>query len=341
MEKVLIKGKNSESTILIGESIDNLINYIPNKQVYIITDQNVNRLYEQSFPYFPKYVIETGEESKNLASLVKIYQWLLDSGADRNSFVVGIGGGVVSDIAGFIASTFMRGISFGFVATTLLAQVDASIGGKNGVNLDNYKNIIGTFNLPKFVICDISMLKTLSGVELSNGFAEMIKHCLIASYSDFEFMEQNADKLVKCDIEVITPLLARSIQIKADIVNNDEKETGLRKTLNLGHTWGHAIEKTTNLPHGQSVSLGLEFAARFSRKRELVTNRDYMRLVGLLRSFSLPVCYNIHMPEVFNALTKDKKKNGSVIDFIFLKGLGDVIIEKISFDEIKEFVFEK
>ncbi|HQA76241.1 MAG TPA: 3-dehydroquinate synthase [Salinivirgaceae bacterium] len=341
MEKVLIKGKNSESTILIGESIDNLTNYIPSKQVYIITDQNVNILYEQHFPNFPKYVIVTGEDSKNLASLVKIYQWLLESGADRNSFVVGIGGGVVSDIAGFVASTFMRGISFGFVATTLLSQVDASIGGKNGVNLDNYKNIIGTFNLPKFVICDISMLKTLSGVELSDGFAEMIKHCLIASFSDFEFMEQNADKLIKCDIETITPLLARSIQIKADIVNNDEKETGLRKTLNLGHTWGHAIEKTTNLSHGHSVSLGLEFAARLSHKRELITHRDYMRLVGLLRSFNLPVCYNVDRSEVFDALTKDKKKNGSVIDFIFLNGLGSVIIEKISFDELKKFVFEK
>ncbi len=338
IERVSIKGNNNESMILIGESIDNLTYYTKSNQVFIITDNNVDNLYGHRFPNFPKFILQAGEGSKNITSLTKIYRWLLESGADRNSFVVGIGGGVVCDIAGFVASTFMRGISFGYVATTLLAQVDACIGGKNGVDLDGYKNIIGTFNLPNFVICDISMLKTLSKTELSNGYAEMIKHCLIASFSDLLFMEQNIKQLTECDIDIIAPLLANSIKIKVNIVKSDEKETGLRKTLNLGHTWGHAVEKITNLPHGQSVSLGLEFAARLSLKRKLITHKDYMGLVNLLRSFNLPVCYNLNATEVFEALTKDKKKNGETIDFIFLKGLGNVIIDKIDIDDIKNFV---
>lgn len=338
METILVKGKTSESTIIVGESIANLSKYIPGKGVFIITDENVDKLYSNSFPNFPKYVVKAGEASKNLLSVSEIYRWLLDAGADRSSFVVGIGGGVVCDIAGFVASTYMRGIEFGFVATSLLAQVDASVGGKNGVDLDGYKNIVGTFNQPRFVICDISMLKTLPSVELSNGLAEMVKHTLIADAADFAFMEENIERLMGCDVEVITYLLAKSVHIKASIVSADEQEKGERKKLNLGHTWGHAVEKISGLPHGQSVSIGLEFAARLSTEKGLLEKRDYMRLMNLLRELQLPICTSINPLRIFEALTKDKKKVDNSVDFILMKRIGNVVIERLELNEIKSFL---
>ncbi|MGE0079398.1 MAG: 3-dehydroquinate synthase [Bacteroidales bacterium] len=338
METILVKGKTSESTIIVGENIANLSKYILGKGVFIITDENVDKLYSNNFPDFPKYVVKAGEASKNLLSVSEIYRWLLDVGADRSSFIVGIGGGVVCDIAGFVASTYMRGIEFGFVATSLLAQVDASVGGKNGVDLDGYKNIVGTFNQPRFVICDTLMLKTLPSVELSNGLAEMVKHTLIADAADFAFMEENIERLMGCDVEVITSLLAKSVRIKASIVSADEQEKGERKKLNLGHTWGHAVEKISGLPHGQSVSIGLEFAARLSTEKGLLQNRDYMRLMNLLRELHLPICTNINPSRIFDALTKDKKKVADSIDFILMKGIGEVIIERIGLVDIQNFI---
>lgn len=337
MKQITIRGELSGSDVFIAESIDNVLNYCPKDRLYIITDCNVDRLYGLRFPVARKYVVASGEQSKNMAVMLDIYRWLLDSAADRESFILGIGGGVVCDIAGFAASTFMRGVKFGFVATTLLAQVDASIGGKNGIDLDGFKNIIGTFNQPEFVICDTSMLETLPAVELSCGYAEMIKHCLLASYNDLVFMEQNHNILNSCDIGTLTPLLARSVAIKAAIVNSDVKERGARKTLNLGHTWGHAVEKVTNLPHGQCVSIGLEFAARLSLKMEMITLSNYKWLVKLLQNYNLPVSCEEEPETVFEALTKDKKKNGDSIDFILLKGLGEVVIKNIELAVLKEF----
>jgi len=338
MEIIQVKGKISESTVIVGESISNLSKYIPGKGVYIITDENVDKLYGDKFPNYPKIVVKAGETSKNLLSVSEIYRWLLDAGADRSSFVVGIGGGVVCDIAGFVASTYMRGVEFGFVATSLLAQVDASVGGKNGVDLDGYKNIVGTFNQPKFVICETSMLKTLPAVELSNGFAEMVKHCLITDAADFAYMEDNIERLMNRDVEVITPLLAKSVRIKANIVTADEHEKGDRKKLNLGHTWGHAVEKISGLPHGQSVSIGLEFAARLSTEKGLLEKRDYMRLMNLLRELQLPICTSINPLRIFEALTKDKKKVDNSVDFILMKGIGNVVIERLELNEIKSFL---
>ena len=180
---------------MIGESIYNLYKYLPECETFIITDSNVKRSYSEFFPNQPVFVMPSGEISKSLQTAMDIYRWLLENDADRNSFIVGIGGGVVCDLVGFVASTFMRGVDFGFVATTLISQVDASVGGKNGVDLDGYKNIVGTFNQPKFVICDITMLKTLPHVEFVNGMAEVVKHALISDKSMFEYIEKNCEIL--------------------------------------------------------------------------------------------------------------------------------------------------
>jgi 3-dehydroquinate synthase len=338
MKTFTIDGLSSNSTVIIGESLSNVCTYLRKDKVFIVTDCNVNTHHGNRFPKFPCYVCDAGENSKNLENVGNICLWLLENGADRNSFLLGIGGGVVCDLAGFVASTYMRGVDFGFVATSLLAQVDASVGGKNGVNLDGYKNIIGTFNQPTFVLCDIGALETLPAEEFSNGFAEIVKHTLIADAQMFDHIEANADTLKKYSPALLHQLVAHSIAIKAQIVQADERESGERKKLNLGHTWGHAVEKLTGLSHGKSVSIGLEFAARLSVKKGLLKQRDYMRIINLLRELDLPICHKINPLHIFEALKMDKKKSSQSVDFVLMNGIGNVIIQNISFDEIAEFI---
>ncbi len=341
MERITIDGLLGQSQVLIGESLTNVNGYLPESGVFIITDANVKFHHQSSFPRFPIYCVDAGEESKNIDVVADIYRWLLSQSADRNSFVLGIGGGVVCDIAGFVASTYMRGIRFGFVATSLLAQVDASVGGKNGVNLDGYKNTIGTFTQPEFVICDISLLSTLPQEELINGFAEIIKHILISDEQMFNYLECRTESLKEFDPVLIEELVNHSVNVKARIVRADEREKGERKKLNLGHTWGHAVEKVAGLPHGKSVSIGLEFAARFSMTKGLIDHREYMRIINLLMELKLPTCISISPSRIFDALVKDKKKKGSAVDFIFLDGIGKVRIDSVELDELKEFVEDK
>lgn len=338
MEKIVIKGYNVDSTIIVDERFEDVIKYLPNKRVFIITDKNVENLYQNRFPKAPVYSIKPGEKSKQLGYVENIYRWLLEKDADRNSFILGIGGGVVCDIAGFVASTYMRGIEFGFVSTTLLSQVDASVGGKNGVDLDGYKNIIGTFNQPRFVICDTNLLQTLPKDELVNGFAEMIKHALISDINLFEQLENDYIDLLELNQPIISKHINQSVKVKAKIVTSDERESRIRKLLNFGHTWGHAVETLTGMPHGKAVSIGIEFACRLSMHKGLLVNKDYLRVINLLKSFGLPVCTNQSPTKIFDILVKDKKRNAYNIDFILLKGIGNPIIESITFDEIKSFI---
>ena len=266
-----------------------------------------------------------------------IYRWLLENNADRNSFILGIGGGVVCDIAGFVASTYMRGVEFGFVSTSLLSQVDASVGGKNGVDLDGYKNIIGTFTQPRFVLCDTRLLKTLPHEELVNGFAEMVKHALISDIKLFEQLEHDCIALLNLNQPEISKHIAESIRVKASIVTADERESGIRKLLNFGHTWGHAVETLTGISHGKAVSIGMEFACRLSMEKGLISNRDYLRIINLLQSFGLPTCMNIEPSRVFKTLVKDKKRNANSIDFVLLMGIGVPKIETMALEELKKF----
>ncbi len=338
MEVIRINGKDATSQIFIGERLSDMHMYVPQSNTFIITDTNVNKIYRKSFPNFPVFIMKAGEANKNLSTVAEIYRWLLDQGADRNSFIVGIGGGVVCDLAGFVASTFMRGVSFGFVATTLLAQVDASIGGKNGVDLDGYKNIVGTINHPKFVICDISMLKTLPYVELVSGLAEVVKHALIADSTKFEYIEKNSDSILALDLTMLEYLVTRSVRIKADIVEVDEREGGLRRVLNLGHTWGHAVEKITGISHGQAVSIGLVFAAKLSYNKGMLSEMEMDRIVNLLTKLGLHTQTNADSEIIFDTLQKDKKKVGNGVHYVLLRSIGAVEVVEISFDELKKYI---
>ena len=336
MKTIEIKGLEHKSTILVGETLDRLSSYIPNNNVIIITDENVSGYYRKQFPKCPVITIGTGEKIKNLGTVAEIYQELLDMDAQRSSFIVGIGGGIVCDIAGFIASTFLRGVSFGFVSTTLLSQVDASVGGKNGVNFKGYKNMVGVFNLPEFVICDMTLLRTLPERELLCGFAEIVKHAAIEDVGLFEYLEANYEKALALDPLVIEKLVHDSVLIKSRVVSRDEKEKGERRKLNFGHTFGHAIEKTLGLPHGESVSLGMVMAAGLSVKKGLLTEKDAKRIKVLLEAYKLPTRIQFNRSSVLDALTKDKKRSGDYIHFVLLNGIGDCVISDISLEELEQ-----
>ena len=249
---------------MVGARWEAVIKLLPEKGVVVITDDNVFDYYGSSFPDFPVIKIRPGEESKQLKIIETLSKKLLKKRIDRSGFLLAVGGGVVSDIAGFLASVYMRGIRCGYVSTSLLSQVDASTGGKNGVNLGGIKNVIGSFKQPEFVICDTTMLRTLSEEEYLSGIAELIKTGLIGDPVIIETLEKNYAGIIKRERNLLTDLVARSIKFKASVVSDDEKENGLRRILNFGHTFGHAIEVHESVKHGFAVASGMELAAAFS-----------------------------------------------------------------------------
>jgi 3-dehydroquinate synthase len=334
VKQIDIKGNTSHSRILVGETLDRLKDYIPEKNVVIITDENVKSLYGSSFPDFPVITIGMGEKIKTLETAARIFDELLSMDAQRSMFIVGIGGGIVCDITGFIASTFLRGVGFGFVSSTLLSQVDASVGGKNGVNFKGYKNMVGTFNLPDFVICDMNLLKTLEKRDVLCGFAEIIKHAAIEDSALFDYLEANHEKALALDNAVIEKLVSDSVVIKAGVVSRDEKEKGERKKLNFGHTFGHAIEKTQGLPHGEAVSLGMVLASSLSVKKGLITQADADRITRLLSRYNLPTRITWDRAAMVDALKRDKKRKGESIQFVLLEAIGKSLIMDIAIDEL-------
>lgn len=334
MKRIDIQGRQGVSSILIDEQLKHLDRYVPAERAVIITDENVYRHYHNDFPAWDVITIGQGEQIKNLDTAAFIYERLLQLGADRSTFIVAVGGGIVCDIAGFIASTYMRGLRFGFVSSTLLGQVDASVGGKNGINFLGFKNMIGLFNQPEFVICDTALLHTLPEKERSCGFAEIIKHAVIADADLFEFLEREYGKALVLDRDVITKLVHDSIIIKSAIVNRDETEQGERKKLNFGHTFGHAIEKTTGMPHGEAVSIGMVIAANYSAREGLLPADDVKRLSDLLARMKLPVSCRGDGLAISNALNKDKKKTGSRIHFAFLDDIGSCVVRDVELARI-------
>jgi 3-dehydroquinate synthase len=338
MQSIVVEGQTGRSDIRVGESLDNLANYLPRGRTIIITDENVARLYQDRFPPCDTITIGQGEKIKTLATLEKIYDRLLALEADRAAFIVGIGGGIVGDITGFAASTYMRGLNFGFVPSTLLAQVDATVGGKNGVNFRGYKNMVGVFNQPRFVIADIGLLATLPSEEIACGVAEIVKHGCIADARYFDYIESHCDAIGQLDPETMRELVYGSVVIKSNVVNQDERETGKRRILNFGHTIGHALEKTLKISHGTAVSIGMAMAAGLSETRGLLPSQDVQRLNALLTRLGLPTRIDFDPAAVIEALGKDKKRESDQIKFVLLEGLGKSIIEEIAIEELAQWV---
>ena len=334
MHAIDIEGASRKSTVLVGERLQELHSYLPAGRTVIITDENLLRLYRKEFPVFPVLSIGTGEGVKTLDTVRDLYASLVDLEADRSTFLVGIGGGIVCDVTGFTAATFMRGLRFGFVATTLLAQVDASVGGKNGVNLEGYKNIVGSFSQPEFVLCDMQLLRSLPGSEVVNGMAEIAKHAMIADAAMFAFIEANAEQALALDPPVIERLVRDSVRIKAAVVGRDERETGERRKLNFGHTFGHALEKAGRFSHGEAVAIGMTLAAAISLRQGRLAAAAHDRILRLLKQLHLPCAASIDLRRLADAIRKDKKRSGDTIHYVLLDDIGKAAVEEIAIDEL-------
>ena len=329
------------SKILVGESLQNLPKHLPPTKCIIITDTYVKNHYHHLFPDFELIELESGEHAKNLETIAEIYTKLLDYDADRSTFIVGIGGGVVCDLTGFAASTYMRGLDFGFVATSLLAQVDASVGGKNAINFQGFKNIAGTFNQPKFVICDLELLDTLPQREILNGLAEILKHALIGDPKLFSYLEHHfEEKNLGGYRDFFQRVVRDSIAVKVAVVEKDERESGERRILNFGHTLGHAIEKITRLSHGEAISLGMAFAVRYSEREKKLGAGESKRILSLFNKMKFPMDSDFDKTKALAAIKKDKKRESDRIHFVFLKDIGSPEVKKISFDELEDSVHD-
>jgi len=271
-------------------------------------------------------VLEDGERYKDWTTLNRIYDALLERRCDRKTALIALGGGVVGDLAGFAAATYMRGIPFIQVPTTLLAQVDSSVGGKTGINHPLGKNMIGAFYQPRMVLADTKVLETLPPRELSAGLAEVIKHGLIRDGAFFAWLEQNMEKLLACNQDALAHAVRRCCEIKSAVVAADERETGVRALLNYGHTFGHAIESGLGYGkwlHGEAVAAGMVMAADLSRRMGLIAEDDVQRIVALLKRASLPTTPPDIAPERLLALMGvDKKTEGGKLRFILLDGIG-------------------
>jgi 3-dehydroquinate synthase len=336
MRTLEVHGSTGKSSILVGEKLSEFP--IPMEKAVIITDTIVNGHYGKDFPPFEVIEIPTGERIKNLTTVTEIYERLLELEVDRSFFIIGIGGGVVCDIAGFVASTYLRGLKSVMVPSTLLSQVDAGVGGKNGVNLGGYKNIVGVFRQPDWVLCDISLLKTLPQRQVHSGYAEIVKHAAIGDADLFSFLEEHHRKALHLDSQVMENLIYHSLVIKASIVNRDEKENGERRILNFGHTFGHAIEKTTAFSHGEAVSVGMVIASRLSEQIGYLEAKDSRRIETLLKRLRLPIRLQAKKEEIFDAIRKDKKRNGDRIKFVLLKAIGRPFVEEIPIGKLENAV---
>jgi len=328
MKKIEIKGTSS-SSIFIGESYKNINQYINRENIVVITDNNLFEIYREFLNNYKTIVIKTGESNKTLDTVRKIYNQLVTINADRSWFIVGFGGGIVCDITGYVATTYMRGLDFGFVSTTLLSQVDASTGGKNGVNFMGYKNMIGTFSQPEFVICDPYTLDTLSDDEFNNGLAEIIKHALIASDDIFEYLGKNRNTILNRNKSSIVHLVYESIKIKSAIVNIDEKEQGERRKLNFGHTIGHAIEVIEGISHGNAIAIGMVMAINLSVINNYLSISDANKCIRLIESYNLPISTSANADKLHEKISMDKKREGEKINFILLNRIGNAIIKDI------------
>ena len=326
---MIVEGSNRNCKVLTEYAYEKVGDLIDSKKIIFITDTNVFQHYQHFLKKHSHIVLPAGESQKSLSTILELYKKLLDEKIDRHSFIVGFGGGVITDITGFVASTFYRGIPFGFIASTFLAQVDAAVGGKNGVNFDLYKNIIGTINQPSFVICDTSLFRTLDQDYFKDGIMEALKHFAIRDGERFDWLLNNRQAILDRDETLIKELVETAVKIKVDIVNQDEKESGLRKLLNFGHTYGHAVEKLSGFSHGKSIAIGMQMAGKLSEQLGYCNQSTYQKLYAAIEAFDMPLDSKFSINSLVGLIAKDKKKVDSDIDYIFLKNIGQASIERI------------
>ncbi|HNX73574.1 MAG TPA: 3-dehydroquinate synthase [Spirochaetales bacterium] len=370
---------DSEDSAIVFCGLKDLAKKLAGKNVVVLTDGLINVLYgsmlpknselaqdmrsagdykseshnavQGEFPEASLVIVPQGEKAKSLETLKTVYAALKESKVDRTWALLAVGGGTVSDLAGFVASTWMRGIEFFVAPTTLLSMVDAALGGKNGLNFDGTKNLIGTFLLPKAVFCDIETLRSLPAVQFASGMAEVIKHAIIDGEGNFSFLEQSVAAwkdpqgfdFRRCPYGILERIVAESQRVKLGFVKRDFKERNVRKTLNLGHTFGHAIEASLHLPHGHSVACGILLACEFSFSKGFMEYAQIERISKLLGECGLPDRIEQEKwPQIKQACTDlvlmDKKRRGDQISFVMPRAIGNVTLEDIPLHELYAFL---
>ena len=311
-------------------------NILQDAWTVIITDENLYDLHAEKLTGYRVIKIAAGEEYKNQFTVDSIIEELILMGAGKNTFLVGLGGGVVTDITGYVASIYMRGIKFGLVPTSILSMVDAAIGGKNGIDVGVYKNMVGTILQPEFIFYDYVFLETLPVKEWVNGFAEVIKHACIKDELLFRVLEKYSLHEYQTDKTLIADLVEKNVEIKTSVVTNDEFEKGERKLLNFGHTIGHAIENLHSIPHGHAVSIGMVAACNLSVQLNNFHADEATKIVRLLARYHLPVDVETDHARVFEVLKMDKKRQGEGVQFILLQKIGKAEIKYISLTELEK-----
>ena len=310
----------------------------------VVTDSNVAPLYleavknalKEKFDQVYEFVIPAGEQNKTLDNIKKLYEYLILNRFDRKDCLVALGGGVIGDMTGFAAATYLRGIDFVQVPTTLLSQVDSSIGGKTGVDFDSYKNMVGAFHMPRLVYMNLSVLNTLSVEQFSCGMGEILKHGLIKNREYFTWCMDNADKIQERDYETLLYMIKESCKIKRDVVEKDPTEKGDRALLNFGHTLGHAVEKLKNFEmlHGQCVAVGAVAAMKLSAMRGNVLEEDVANSEKCFEKFGLPVrAEGITAEQILQISKSDKKMEAGKIKFVLLQEVGNAYVDKTVTDE--------
>jgi 3-dehydroquinate synthase len=310
---------------------------VEKERCVFITDQHVFDRHKKYFKGAKVVVVGAGESYKVQQTIDQIIDQLIDYGADRKTTIVGVGGGVITDISGFAASVYMRGIPFGFVPTSVLGMVDASIGGKNGIDVGHFKNLVGTIRQPAFLYYDISLLQSLPTEEWINGFAEIIKHAAIKDALLFKELEKNSLAYYKKDKVALAALIRKNVMIKSAVVMKDEFEEADRKLLNFGHTLGHAVENIHQLPHGHAVAIGMKAACLISE--ELLNFKETARITDLLEKYGLPTDLHADPGQIMEIMRMDKKKTRDTMNYVLLEKIGKAVVKPIPMKQLEKLIY--
>jgi 3-dehydroquinate synthase len=342
LKKITVDVADSPYPVFAGRSIlhqlkQQLKKYIRCRNYFVVIDRNVARHHFKNIKKAfgrPKkifyYELKPGENSKSDTQLQKIYESLFNNNFGRDTLMIAVGGGVTGDLAGYSAATYMRGLPLVHIPTSLLAAVDSSIGGKTAINLRGYKNIIGTFHQPGMVLIDSEFLKTLPHKEFMSGLGEVVKYAYISSPELYDFLNDNLPKIINKEEKIIDDLILKCAAIKSGVVANDEKETGLRKILNFGHTFGHAIESAAGFKvrHGECILFGIVAELYLSNKIGLLTRNKLIRYLDLPGKFRLKnVLNNLNFDVIYDNMFADKKNRDGKINFVLLSDLGKILLD--------------
>ncbi len=336
MNPSTIRFSSQSTSFYFDSSFSQLKNIVDRRAAIVLTDENIYREHAPKFRGYKTIVVKPGEATKIQSTVDSVIEQLIQFEADRKSVLIGVGGGVITDLAGFAASVYMRGIPFGFVPTTVLGLVDASIGGKNGIDVGPYKNLVGIIRQPAFILHDMNLLRSLPEQEWVNGFAEIIKHACIKDAAMFRSLEKYTIGDFMKSKQRISELIRRNAMIKIKVVQKDEFEQGERRLLNFGHTVGHAIETKYQWMHGQAVAVGMTYACHFSE--QLTGFSQTEAVTSLLTQYQLPTYTSFDRKEVFRILKMDKKRVKKDINFVLLEKIGKGIVKSIPLNDLEKML---